>query len=181
VFGSFAGSAADLVEKLGIPVYRLPVPDDLAGMRSAILTLASRLGVPARGDRLVAEIDRRLASMRRPHGPTRVAITSAGGWTHGRHTIDDEILGALGVDNLASLAGVSGIGNLPLEALIALQPALIVVEGLGLDRPSLRAHSLSHPVLRDAGIRRLEMPMKLWACADAALLDGAQLIADALP
>jgi iron complex transport system substrate-binding protein len=119
--------------------------------------------------------------MSRSRSLTRVVITSAGGWAYGKNTIGDDILGALGVDNVAALAGINGIGYLSLEALIALQPALIVVEGLGSERPSLRAQLLQHPVLRDARIRRLEMPMKLWACADAALLDGAQLIADALP
>ena len=61
-------------------------------------------------------------------------------------------------------------------------PDLIVVETMG-DKTqiSLAEQLLDHPALAERGVRHLEMPMKLWDCADGALVDAARLIDEALP
>jgi iron complex transport system substrate-binding protein len=183
VFGRYGGAAAgEMLQQLGIPVYRADWPTSLAGMQDSIRALAARLGVPERGAQLAAAIARRLDDLSsRSHPARRTVVYSAGGWTHGRGSIDDDLLGRLGLINVAAEAGITGNGTLPLEALVALAPDLIVIEGLGSRQPSLQAQLLDHPALNQDSIRRLEMPMKLWACADTALLDAAQLILDAAP
>ena len=87
-----------------------------------------------------------------------------------------------GATNIAAEAGLGTNGTLPLEQLIAAGPDLIVVETMGDKRQvSLAEQLLEHPALAAHDIRRLDMPMKLWDCADGALVDAARLIDEALP
>jgi iron complex transport system substrate-binding protein len=182
VFGVYSsGPAATMLKGLGIPVYLLAVPNSLEEVRGTIRDLALRLGVPERGERLVAEIDAGLAGLNRHHGGARAVVYSAGGWTYGAHSIDDDIFAHLGAANIATLAGIDGIGNLSLEQLIAFDPRLIVIEAIGGNEPSLAAQLLEHPVLASGGARRLEMPMKLWQCQDSSLVEAARRIDEALP
>jgi iron complex transport system substrate-binding protein len=182
VFGLYSsGPAAAMLQNLGIPVHMLPVPNDLAEVRQSIRDLAARLGVPERGDKLVGEIDDGLAALGARHAGARAIVYSAGGWTHGAHSIDDDILTRLGARNIAADSGIDGIGNLPLERLVAADPQLIVIEAIGAGQPSLAAQLLDHPALAHGRARRLEMPMNLWECADASLVEAARRIDQALP
>jgi iron complex transport system substrate-binding protein len=68
-----------------------------------------------------------------------------------------------------------------LENLVASAPDLIVFENMGNDdAPSVAGELLDHPAL-SRGIRRVPVPMRLWACPDPALVDAAALIAGAAP
>ena len=182
IFGQYTQRASsDMLKTLGYPVYMLPHPRDLAGMRKTIQDLAARLGVPERGAALVAEIDAKLAALP-AHKPARAVFYAAGGWTSGKPSLADDLLGHFGAVNLATEAGIGSAGTLPLEKLVAAAPDLIVVETLG-DKTqiSLAEQLLAHPALAERGVRRLDMPMKLWDCADGSLVDAARLIDEALP
>jgi iron complex transport system substrate-binding protein len=110
----------------------------------------------------------------------RAAIFTAGGWTHGADSIDDDLLRRLGARNIAAEAGIVGVGSLPLERLVAADPQVIIIETITGSEPSLAAQLLDHPALAHGGARRVELPMKLWQCADGALVEAAQRIAEAL-
>jgi iron complex transport system substrate-binding protein len=182
VLGAFdAHLTANMLRSLGIQVHVLPIAESVEEARTAIRGLAADLGVPERGERLVAEMDAGLAALPvRPH-PTRAAIYQAGGWSAGRGTMADDLFGWIGLTNIAAEAGVSGFGALPLEALVASSPDLIVFENMGDDGPpSIAAELLRHPALSQ-GIRHVSVPMRLWACPDPALVDAAALIAGAAP
>jgi iron complex transport system substrate-binding protein len=182
IFGQYSFTAsAQMLKGLGIPVHILPVPNNLAEVKSAIRDLASVLGVPQRGEAMVRQIEDGLARLSRPRRQSRAVIYSAGGWTYGAHSLDDDILQSLGAVNVATLAGIDGIGNLSLEQLVALDPQLVIIEAIGDAQPSLAAQLLDHPVLAGTGIKRLAMPMKLWQCQDVALVEAARLIDEALP
>ncbi len=182
IFGSYTSkAAATMLKELGFPIYILPLPNDLAGMRDTIRGLAARLGVPERGEALIATIDRRLAEIVKPHRRVRAIIYSAGGWTHGADSIDEDVLRLVGASNIATMAGIEGVGTIDLEQLVEADPELIIVETNGSFQPSLAAQLLEHPVLQSPTIRRLEMPMQLWECIDGSLVDAVQRIEDALP
>ena len=68
-----------------------------------------------------------------------------------------------------------------LEALVAAAPDLIVVESTDEDAPSIAGDLLRHPALTRGGARFLQIPMKLWACPDPALVDAAVLIEGSMP
>jgi len=182
VFGQYTQKAAsDMLRTLGYPVYMLPHPRDLAAMRKTIRDLAARLGVPERGEAMVERIDAGLSAFK-PHRPARAAFYASGGWTSGKLSMAEDLLSRLGAVNIASEAGIGSSGPLPLEQLIAAGPDLVIVETMGEAEPTaLATQLLQHPALSGRGIKRLDMPMKYWDCADAAIVDAARLIDGALP
>jgi len=182
VFGQYTQKAAsDTLKALGYPVYMLPHPHDLEGMRKVIRDLSARLGIPERGEAMIEGIDSDLAALK-PHAPARAAFYAAGGWTSGKPSMADDLLTRLGATNVAAAAGIGYSGTLPLEQLIAAGPQLIVVETMGEQEPRSLANALlDHPALAARGIRRLQMPMKYWDCADGAIVKAARLIDGALP
>ena len=182
IFGQYTQRASsDMLKSLGYQVYMLPHPRDLAAMRKTIRDLAARLGVPERGDALVAEIDAKLDALP-AHKPAKAVFYAAGGWTTGKPSLADDLLRHFGAVNLATEAGIGSNGTLPLEKLVAAGPDLIVVETMGDKRQvSLAEQLLEHPALAERNLRRLDMPMKLWDCADSSLVDAARLIDEALP
>lgn len=182
IFGQYTQKAsAEMLKSLGYQVYMLPHPRDLAAMRKTIRDLAARLGVPERGETLVAGIDGQLAALP-AHKPARAVFYAAGGWTSGKPSLAEDLLTHFGAVNIATEAGLGTNGTLPLEKLIASGPDLIVVETMGDKRQvSLAEQLLEHPALASHDIRRLDMPMKLWDCVDGALIDAARLIDEALP
>ncbi len=182
VFGQYTQKAAsDTLRALGYPVYMLPHPHDLAGMRKVIRELAARLGETERGEAMIRDIDSDLSAFH-PHRPIRAAFYAAGGWTSGRPSMAEDLLTRLGAVNIASAAGIGTSGALPLEQLIAAGPQLIVVETMGDAEPrALATQLLDHPALAGRGIKRLNMPMKYWDCADRGIVDAARLIDGALP
>lgn len=182
IFGQYTQKASsEMLKTLGYQVYMLPHPRDLAAMRKTIRDLAVRLGVPERGEALVAEIDGKIDTLP-AHKPARAVFYAAGGWTSGKPSLADDLLRHFGATNIATEAGLGTNGTLPLEQLIASGPDLIVVETMGdKSQVSLAEQLLEHPALARHTIRRLDMPMKLWDCADGALVDAARLIDEALP
>jgi iron complex transport system substrate-binding protein len=182
VFGQYTQKAAsDMLKALGYSVYMLPHPRDLDGMRKVIRDLAARLGETERGEAMIQSIDADLSSLK-PHRPARAVFYAAGGWTSGKPSMAEDLLSRLGATNVASAAGIGSAGALPLEKLIAAGPDLIVVETMGENEPrSLATALLDHPTLSGRGIRRLDMPMKYWDCADRSIVDAARLIEGALP
>ncbi len=184
IFGQYTQRAnSEMLKTLGYSVYMLPHPRDLDAMRKTIRDLAARLGVPERGEAMVADIDARLAALP-VHKPAKAAFYSAGGWTSGKPSLADDLLKRLGAINIPTEAGIGSNGTLPLETLVAAGPQLVIFETLGnsgKQQVSLAAQLLDHPALAERGVRRLDMPMKLWDCADASIVDAARLIDEALP
>lgn len=171
--------AAAMLRALGIPVYIVPVANNIAGVRAAIRGVAAALGVPGRGAKMIAAMEARLDKLPAPGRHLRAAVYLAGGWSSGRGTLADALLTRAGLVNIAAQQGLSGFGALPLETLVAAQPDLLVFEAIGDTGPSVAGSLLHNPVLAESGARLLNMPARLWACPDPAIVDAAALIAGA--
>ena len=182
VLGSFnAHLTATMLKSLGVKVHLLPTAQSIEGARAVIRSLAADLGVPERGERMIAEMDARLAALPTRTRPVRAAVYQAGGWTSGQGTMADDLFKRIGFTNIAAETGLKGFGALPLETLVASAPKLIIFETMGDDgSPSVAGELLRHPAL-SKGIARVSVPMRLWACPDPALVDAATLIAGAAP
>jgi len=117
----------------GVEVLTLPVIGSWSDARAALLQLGERFGRAERARELCAELDARVASLeqRAPSAgrPRAVVYSSFGGVgsTAGADTTIGDVLRLAGLDNAAALAGRSGHSDLSFEALIALDPDLIVV------------------------------------------------------
>jgi iron complex transport system substrate-binding protein len=180
VLGAYnATTTAPMLRQLGIQVHVLAPGNGIAETLAAIRALARDLDAQAAGEALVATIETGLAAQPHPEHRLKAAIYQAGGWSAGRGTTADDLLHAVGMDNIAADAGFVGFASLPLETLAAADPDLIVVESMGEEAPSISGELLHHPALVSGRARRVTVPMRLWACPDAALIEAAALIAGA--
>jgi iron complex transport system substrate-binding protein len=174
-------TTAAMLGSLGIPVHVVPAARSLAGVAAAIRGVATALGQEARGEAMIAQLEARIAGIgARGHG-ARAAVYLAGGWSSGRNTLADELLTRAGFVNIAAERGISGLGGLPLESLLASKPDLLVFETIGDTGPSLSGALLDNPVLAASGARILRMPARVWACPDPAVAEAALRIAAAAP
>jgi iron complex transport system substrate-binding protein len=163
------GAATTLaaLERRGLRVERTGLPQDFSGIRAETRWLAAVLGVPARGEALLAAMDATLAAIpARP--PIRALYLEARGYTVGPASLEDAVLRAAGLVNV-------GAGGRPgLEAIVANPPQLLVVADPA-KFPSLATELLQHPAL--AGIPRRSVPPALLACGGPWTARAAELLA----
>ncbi len=143
-----------VLRRRGLRVEQIVLPQDFAGIRAETARLAALLGVPARGAALIARMDARLAAIA-PGPPRRALPLEARGYTAGPDSLEDAVLRAAGLVNLAHGQ------RLGLEAILTIHPALLVVAQAP-GYPSLATDLLRHPALR--GIPRLTLPPALLTC-----------------
>ena len=110
-FGAQATLA--LLAQEGLPVLRIDLPADFTGIRQQTRALANALGVPERGEALLAAMDATLAALpHRDHAPHAVAWEPRG-YTAGPGSLMDAVMRAAGLIN------ASDGGHMGLEALLA--------------------------------------------------------------
>jgi len=148
-----AQTTLQALERRGVRVERTVLPDDFAGIRAETRRLAALLGAPARGEALLAQMDRDLAVA--PHPPATAIALEARGWTAGPGSLADAVLRAAGLRDAGSG------GQMSLETLATHPPDLLVVSTPPAF-PSLATEMLRHPAL--AGIPRRAVPPALLAC-----------------
>lgn len=99
-----------------------------ADYRAHVRRIAAAIDVAAAGEHLLASFDAELAALRARRPAVRLPAVSWGdGWAAGAGTTFDDIAEAAGLSNLAAEQGLSGHGAIPLEQLVAWDPAVLVV------------------------------------------------------
>lgn len=184
--GTFASRASvALLARLGRPVVELPPVNSLAEARARIQAVAALLGEEERGQELVDDMDAALAAFSPSTSPNRprprAALFDANGRTQGVQTLPGDVMRLAGLANLAEELGIPGYGALPLEALIALKPDLVVSGSLVQAVPSMAQEVLDHPALRaslPAG-QRVWVPEPLWNCGLPQIVEAVALLAKA--
>jgi iron complex transport system substrate-binding protein len=157
-----------LLESRGVRVFRAGLPQSFEEIRTEIRTLADALGVPERGEALIAGMDARLAGLPHKAHPARVLMWEARGYTAGPGTLNDAVLRAAGLVN------ASDGSRLGLETLVAHPPDFLVVPTPAA-WPSLATDLLKHPAT--AGIPRRYLPPALTICAGPFTVEAASLLA----
>jgi iron complex transport system substrate-binding protein len=163
-----AQTTAALLEQEGLPVLRLDMPQDFAGIRQQTIQLATRLGVPARGVALIAAMDATLRELRHPAHPVTALAWEPRGYTAGPDTLMDTVLHAAGLVDIGTGRRVG------LEALLRHPPDLLVVPQASAD-PSLATDLLNDPAV--AAIPRRIVPAPLTICAGPFTAEAAALLA----
>ena len=157
-----------LLQQEGIPVLRIALPQDFAGIRQTTRLLAATLGVPERGEALLATMDAGLAALPHPVHAERALVWEPRGLTAGPGTLMDAVLHAAGMTNASDGRSVT------LEALLRHPPDLLVVSTAPA-YPSLATTLLDHPAL--AGLPRRSIPPALTICAGPFSVEAATLLA----
>jgi len=166
----------------GLRLYEIALISDLDAARRQIVEVATLLGHPERGEKLLAEID--LARMRlhaAPKPPLHTALlVNRGGYTAGERSLAAALLEEAGLKPPAGAPPGYG-GYVPLERLLMLRPDAIVLNSLPRESDQ-GGYNLSHPAL-DALYpreRRIILPPRYTICGGAALADAFDYLAGVL-
>lgn len=154
-----------LLRSHGLSVLQLDDPQDFPAIAAQVTVVASLLGVPARGQALVARMWQRLGAIRRRSGTA--VLWEAGGWTAGPGSLGAAVLHAAGLTNIGTG------GRLGLEALLVRPPGHLVRETAP-RFPSIATDLARHPAL--AGILRLDVPARLLICGGPQAAGAAEVL-----
>ena len=173
-------STVDLLRRLGRHVVVVPLPQDLDGVRTSVRAVAGAVGEVARGEAMIAELDRRLAALAPRASPAPTAlIYQVGGSVSGPGSLADAILAAAGLRNMSTAYRLSRGGQVPLESLIAKPPDLLVLASQENEYRTALADNLRHPILRRLRERgaSVELPWRLWLCGTPHIADAIERLA----
>lgn len=163
------------LEASGVRVLTIADAADFAGVRDNIRSVAAGLGAPERGEALTRRMDATLQGAAPAPGaqPRSALYLTAGGFTAGRGTLIDAILGAAGFSNAA--AGPF-FAPFSVERIALFPPARFVLGFFDQTRGDWRGPG-RHPVVRRAAAGRVAarlpaaaLTCPAWFAADAAAL-----------
>lgn len=167
-----ADAAAALLERLGVRVERLESVERLDRIRPWVRRLGTLLGREDRAEALIGQMDRTLARVVRPAHPATALVYEPQGWSSGPGTLTGDVLDAAGLVNLVARLGGTGYARLPLEAVVAAPPDLLITESYRSGEVSLAERWLDHPALRALPGRHAEIPSTWLICGTPAIADA---------
>ncbi|MCW8906676.1 MAG: ABC transporter substrate-binding protein [Sedimenticola sp.] len=175
----------ELFEKLGYRVERLPISSNIEMIRANIRTMAQWVGHPERGERLIRQMDERIArvSANRPGVPPKAAFYQPNGYTSGSNTLQHAALLAAGWRNLPAELGIQGYGDILLEQLLLLQPDQLFTSSYAPGTDSLAQKELGHPVLKrlTRGQPIINIGYKYWICGGPMIAEAIEELHRSLP
>jgi iron complex transport system substrate-binding protein len=141
-----------------------------------IRQVAAATGHPARGQALIARMNRELAALARPQpkaGRGRIAAYyQRRGFLTGTGTLIDDLMTRAGLTNLAGKLGKSSLSQMSLEELMVAQPDYIIVESATDRITDQGTEMLHHPLLKN--IPRLHLPQAWTVCGGPAYVEAAR-------
>jgi iron complex transport system substrate-binding protein len=177
---------------VGMPARRSSVVSALSGRDYAMLDLksaesyaeiveqirkvADAIGQTARGEALIAQMDRELAAI--PHGTGKgvAAYYQRRGYMTGTGTLIDDLMTRVGLVNLAGKLGKPVLSQMSLEEVMAARPDYLVVESATDRVTDQGTEMLHHPLLRH--IPRLRVPQAWTVCGGPAYILAARSLSE---
>jgi iron complex transport system substrate-binding protein len=144
----------------------------------------ARFSVPETVEQaLVARIQTALAQAEPRPGQRRLSalIYQYHGLASGPHTLVDELMRRTGFDNLAPQYGLKRTGDVPLDALVAHPPQVLLAGRRAPGEPVWADRILSHPALEALSprMKRETFPEPLMFCGGPNLIPAVQALAQA--
>lgn len=171
---------AQLAE-IGMPILDVPWANSLSDIRHVTAMLANRLGERDRGDALLAQMDRELAAARAHavHPPVTALLYEANGYA-AAGTVADELMQIAGLDDVAPKLGLNRANRIPLEAVVASAPELLIMNGDETVRNAEGNLLLHHPALATLKDKTLIAwrPLRALLCPGPWSADAAATFAD---
>ncbi|HEX2654158.1 MAG TPA: ABC transporter substrate-binding protein [Xanthobacteraceae bacterium] len=171
-------TAVALLKRAGFPLIELGVPRTLDEVRVQIRTVANAVGEPERGERLIADMDIRLAALPRvaPGKRLRALVLNPNGFTAGADSLVDKIITAAGLENLAPRLGVGNYGHVPLETVVTSRPDVLILNDRRDGPPSLATVLLQHPALAGLADHAVlaVLPARLWNCGGPGVIEAIE-------
>ncbi len=175
-----AANARAFFERAGIKVHQIQWGEDFAAIRTNTRAAARAFGQVAKGEGIIAEFDRRLASMEPAHG-VNVLYVTPGGVTSGSGSMVDLMITTAGLTNFQTRTGWS---DLPLERLVTQRPDMLATafftgkpsdQSGGQDYWSMARHPIVRNMLRDVPTASLDGSTT--ACAAWFIMDSIEALA----
>ena len=167
--------------RAGIPVLNIGWAGEVGAIKTVTQTVSAGLGEPERGQALVANIDARLAAIRKhPNAPEILYMTPTG-ITAGQNTFVGNLINEAGLTNFETRPGWHA---LPLERLASEQPDLV---GASFFDSANLSHNIwsaaRHPIARAQIDTKpaIELPGAWTACGAWFALDAVEALAGAKP
>lgn len=171
-----------LLRRAGVPMLEVDAPQDWEGIRRVTREVALAVGVPARGEELLARMDESLAAaaVARPAVPVRaVGWSGAAEDVPGADTLFNTILTTAGATNIA--AGAHGVRTFDLEQVVRARPQVLLRGSAQDESQALRNSVAGHPVLAGLpGLTVIEYPEAVYACGVPRAADLARELAEHL-
>lgn len=146
------------------------------GIVTSIRETAAAVGHPERGEAMIARMTRDLAAIR-PIGRGKVAAYyQRRGFLTGSGTLIDDLMGRLGLINLATRLHKPALSQLSLEEMVAARPDYLVVESATDRVVDQGTEMLHHPALRT--IRRISIPQAWTVCGTPHFVRAARAMAE---
>jgi iron complex transport system substrate-binding protein len=154
------------------PLLDLETANSLDEIYASIRQTAAAVGHPARGDALIARMQRELAGLPKPGNGRVAAYYQRRGYMTGTGTLIDELMTRVGLLNLAGKLGKPPLSQLSLEEMVAAKPDFLIVESATDKVIDQGSEMLHHPALKD--IPRISVPQAWTVCGSPAYTQAAR-------
>jgi iron complex transport system substrate-binding protein len=160
-----------MLRRIGYPLIEVDDAETFDAVRQVTRQVAAAVGEQARGEALIAAMDRKLADLARHPGPAiRVAAWDRSGFAAGKGTLYGAVLAAAGAVDVAERTGAR---RPDVEDLLRADPALLV-QGSDASAPSLGDDVARQRVVRRYwGGRTLTIPQASYSCGTPMVADAA--------
>jgi iron complex transport system substrate-binding protein len=182
-------SRAEVVEMLRVshaPIFRFSNFDHLEDVKTNVRIVGRAIGEDAAAERLIADMDRRLAALAtrvKPGPKPRVMTYSADGYTAGANTLFDDAIRAVGAVNV-SAEHICGFGRVSAEQVLQWNPDVIISEFKpGQDQVVRDALKRNAAIAATRAVREgrvVTIPARLFEAASQHVIDAAELLSEAL-
>ncbi len=154
------------------PLLDLDTANSLDEIYTSIWQTAVAVGHPARGDALIARMQRELVGLPKPGKGRVAAYYQRRGYMTGTGTLIDELMTRVGLVNLAGKLGKPPLSQLSIEEMAAAQPDFLIVESATDTITDQGSEMLHHPALKD--IPRISVPQAWTVCGSPAYTRAAR-------
>ena len=183
ISGMGAMALTAVLPRLNIRHASFDVPASIDESLAQVTRVAELVGHPDRGAALKARILAAIAAAAPRPGEPRLGalIYEYHGIASGPGTLMNELMGRAGFDNFARRYGLTHTVPVPLEALIADPPQVLLAGRLAPDEPVWADRELSHPILRTlpSRVRRETFPEQLMFCGGPSMIAAVSAMAEA--
>lgn len=164
-----APATRNALRRLNIRFAELPIASTIADSEAQVRFLARVAEQTVVGERLVGQIEASLAAAAPPTGwtPRSAIVWQGGGLVAGDETLIAQLLDRAGFRSVATMRGLGQGAILPLEAMLADPPQVILTAG---DPRADQDRLLRHPVLAGlTGTARAQLDPGLFYCGGPSI------------
>ena len=158
------------------PTLNLKRAENYADIVAEIRKVAAAVGHPARGEALIAKMNRELAGLPRTGQGKVAAYYQRRGFLTGTGTLIDDLMKRVGLTNLAGKLGRPVLSTMTVEQLMVAQPDFMIVEAATDRITDQGTEMLHHPLLRD--IPRIRLPQAWTVCGGPSYVKAARSLAE---